>query len=971
MALKHLGWRAGLFALSLASSEAIANVNHDNVPQYLHIQEVTLDKALQHVAERFAYAYVANPKLLSHSDTVSLNGNYGLHEALAYLLKATPLTYIINDQGIVIKAKPAVEATAIEEVRVKGIRGSLNLSRKGKRESKAISDVIAAQDIAAYPDRNLAESLQRISGMSITREAGEGRQIILRGLNPDFTLVTLNGMPVLANNDSPMDSRTQRDRDRSFDLNLFTSDLFNQIQVLKSYSPTLPSGGMAGVAALSTARPFATPGVHATFTQQVGANQYANGVSSRSSAVVSATKGNWGGLFSISYGARNSQEQGANTFRWRQIPPDGADISLLDDDIAAAWEAQTLWIPRGNRYSVWRSDMRRLGAGAALEYKDTQSHITLDWIYGKLASTRQENHLYPRGFNSTPIIEDKTLVTALEVNEQNELVFGKFENARVGTENRYQQVATRFEQWVVNSENALSNTWRGLGVFGVQQASYDMPTSIRAYMRGESDVTLDYTQDYYFADIRYADDLTQGGFWQMNELDAEQYGSSSHFVYGKYTLEYQPSSHSVWQMGMDRVHFESKTNYLDIQDMLKEEWKTTAVEVPLNASYGFSAHPKLSWLALRPRAAFEAFDVSTSAQALTSSFEIDRQEDNTVKEIRTSAFVQHQWQSNRWTFLAGIRSELDETHVQVVQDDIKRSYTMNNFIWLPHVAANLRLHESVYRLSVSQSVGYPQLDTLTSQVVYNPLTQMLYSPNENLSPFTAYNIDLSVERYLAGVNRVSTNVFAKLIDDIVVSQRAALNIDSLSAYEQFIIADIDPDTIRGKVTPQNAEEAFIYGIEGTLQWEMPVAEVLPLASPYHLGLVINASYTQGDVRYYNENTGEALERKALPYLSPWLANVTGYIEGYALSLRVSATYRDSYIARVDSNTLTDEDETGFEPSLYLDAVFAYQMDDHWEWRIEATNLTNEREIQYSNSNHRPYNTTVSGRNYTLSLSYRL
>ena len=90
-----------------------------------------------------------------------------------------------------------------------------------------------------------------------------------------------------------------------------------------------------------------------------------------------------------------------------------------------------------------------------------------------------------------------------------------------------------------------------------------------------------------------------------------------------------------------------------------------------------------------------------------------------------------------------------------------------------------------------------------------------------------------------------------------------------------------------------------------------------------------------------------------------------------MSLRVSATYRDSYIARVDSNTLTDEDETGFEPSLYLDAVFAYQMDDHWEWRIEATNLTNEREIQYSNSNHRPYNTTVSGRNYTLSLSYRL
>jgi len=97
-------------------------------------------------------------------------------------------------------------------------------------------DVIVAEDIAAFPDLNLAESLQRIPGVTINRDSGEGRQITLRGLGPDFTRTQLNGMEVLGNTASGMDNRGGVSRTRSFDYSLFASELFDRVTVVKSYA---------------------------------------------------------------------------------------------------------------------------------------------------------------------------------------------------------------------------------------------------------------------------------------------------------------------------------------------------------------------------------------------------------------------------------------------------------------------------------------------------------------------------------------------------------------------------------------------------------------------------------------------------------------------------------------------------------------------------------------------------------------
>ncbi|WP_201276862.1 TonB-dependent receptor [Microbulbifer sp. ALW1] len=137
---------------------------------------------------------------------------------------------------------------ALEEVVVLGIRGSLEKSMDVKRDAKGIVDAISAEDIGKFPDTNLAESMQRISGVSIDRVNGEGSKVTVRGLGPDFNLVTLNGRQL---------ARTTGGR--SFDFQNIASDMVTGVEVAKTSDATLPSGGMGATINLLTARPLNTP----------------------------------------------------------------------------------------------------------------------------------------------------------------------------------------------------------------------------------------------------------------------------------------------------------------------------------------------------------------------------------------------------------------------------------------------------------------------------------------------------------------------------------------------------------------------------------------------------------------------------------------------------------------------------------------------------------------------------------------
>src|SRR5690606_35678150 len=163
------------------------------------------------------------------------------HLALAVLAAITALC----SNPLLAQSAPAAAATETEVIEVKGFRSAIIKAKDLKREAMIAQDSIVAEDIADFPDLNLADSLQRVPGVTITREGGEGRQISLRGLGPDFTRVQVNGMEALGTSSSPMDARGGVSRSRAFDFNIFASELFNQIDVKKSYSADQEEGGIA------------------------------------------------------------------------------------------------------------------------------------------------------------------------------------------------------------------------------------------------------------------------------------------------------------------------------------------------------------------------------------------------------------------------------------------------------------------------------------------------------------------------------------------------------------------------------------------------------------------------------------------------------------------------------------------------------------------------------------------------------
>jgi len=146
-------------------------------------------------------------------------------------------------------------ATDVGEVVVTGYRMSLRNAVDLKKNADVMMDAINAEDIADFPDANLAESLQRLPGIALDRDNGEGRNITVRGLSSDFTLVRLNGLEALSTA-AASDSGTAPNRSRGFDFNVFASDLFSSLQVRKTAAASADEGSLGATVDLITGKPL-------------------------------------------------------------------------------------------------------------------------------------------------------------------------------------------------------------------------------------------------------------------------------------------------------------------------------------------------------------------------------------------------------------------------------------------------------------------------------------------------------------------------------------------------------------------------------------------------------------------------------------------------------------------------------------------------------------------------------------------
>ena len=249
------------------------------------------------------------------------------HSASASALALAILTALVT-------ASPPVMAQdngEIEEVVVLGIRSSLTNAMDIKRDADGVVDAISAEDIGKFPDANLAESLQRITGVSIDRSSGEGNQITVRGLGPNFNMVTLNGrqMPTAASPEQ--ESISSATQSRAFNFAQIASESVSGVIVYKTARANLTPGGMGATVDIKTARPFDFDDTHIIFNAKAindssveKGDDFTPEISGLFSTVLA--DGKVGLLANLSYSERHFSEPSSHTDGWLRDDPGSASF---------------------------------------------------------------------------------------------------------------------------------------------------------------------------------------------------------------------------------------------------------------------------------------------------------------------------------------------------------------------------------------------------------------------------------------------------------------------------------------------------------------------------------------------------------------------------------------------------------------------------------------------------------------------
>src|SRR4051812_4017142 len=297
-------------------------------------------------------------------------------------------------QSPVVAPDAAVAAApdASQDIVVRGFRGSLSSALSIKRNETATVDAIKAEDIAEFPDLNLAESLQRIPGVAISRVNGEGRNISVRGLGPEYTRVRINGMEAIGTTGGT-DNSGGVNRGRGFDFNIFSSDLFSSLAVRKTATADVEEGSLGGTVDLQSARPFDYRHSTAVVSAQASWNDLKRKVTPRVSGLVSAITpdGRFGALLSVAYEERALKEEGANITRWTfggfngGFNPASTIAGYTIGQINSSDPATALFHPRIPGLVSYDINQKRLGAAGSIQFQPTdQTLISIDALYSRL-----------------------------------------------------------------------------------------------------------------------------------------------------------------------------------------------------------------------------------------------------------------------------------------------------------------------------------------------------------------------------------------------------------------------------------------------------------------------------------------------------------------------------------------------------------------------------------------------------------
>jgi iron complex outermembrane receptor protein len=431
----------------------------------------------------------------------------------------------------------AAAAAAVPEpvVVVTGFRASLNSALNTKKNSDGILDVIKAEDIAKFPDANLAESLQRVPGVSLTRgDGGEGKQITVRGLNAGFTRVRINGIEgVTATGASDINGSTNRGR--GFDFSVFASELFNSLEVRKTSEAAVEEGSLGATVDLRTARPFDFKGQTFSLGGQASYNSVSREAEPRMTALYSnrwdTGIGKFGALVSVAHSRRTAQEEGYEAVELLSASFDGGFCSPLGyapqnpvdnavkginaancgfgvprtstraaydsvvsrtdnygGTVASPLPGSGAFAPRIPRYRRSLTQYERTGATGSLQWRPSnKTELNLDLLGGKFDNERYDNYISAISFGrSLGQSNGKPQSSILEThfNDNGSWDYGKFNAVDIRTEGLLDIYSTKFKQHVLSGRHDFSDRFKVDFLTGTSTSDLNEP--VRATVQFDS-----------------------------------------------------------------------------------------------------------------------------------------------------------------------------------------------------------------------------------------------------------------------------------------------------------------------------------------------------------------------------------------------------------------------------------------------------------------------------------------------------
>jgi len=902
-----------------------------------------------------------------------------------------PAQAVANEAVANTAAPQRQDATDLDAVVVTGFRGSLEKALDKKRSEVGVVDAIVAEDIADFPDLNLAESLQRIPGVSIARDAGEGRQISVRGLDSQFTRVRINGMEALTTTGGT-DSSGGANRGRGFDFNVFASELFNSITVRKTASADIEEGALGATVDLQTARPFDYDGFTFVTGAQLGYNDLAGDLDPRATMLMSNTwfDNKFGALVSVAYTKRRLVEEGHSTVRW---DPGNANGGFSGTPAA---ESATVFHPRIPRYGVLEHEQERLGVTASLQFDPTdKTSMGLDVMYADLDATRTENFLNGLSFSRAGAAgKPQTVVVDSAIDSRGNLVYGKFNNVDVRSEARYDELETKFTQFNFYADHELTDDFSLNFEAGHAKSEFENPiqTTITIDKLNAQGYVYDYRGDNRLPVITNGFDVNDPSQWSFVNGTTAVPGSEIRLrpQFADNTID-NAQLGFTWQLS-DGFSLKAGGQFKEYTFDTREERRASELIVPALPAgttlanltkqiglEGISGVGDNTWLIPDIDAFNRVFNIYSDQGIFATSDRVAAVLGNnrSVEERDQGFFIQGDFNTQLGSLplsgnvgLRQVETRQSSTGFSTPasgpaqQITVSRSYsdTLPSFNLVADVTPDF-----LVRLAAAKVMARPGLGNLTPGVTVNVSggNRVVTGGNPMLDPFRATTVDMSFEWYFAEESLLALGLFYKDIDSFVLTSRETRPYSTSGLPESLLIGTgaTASDDFQFNV-PINSKGGPLKGLEFTYQ--QPFVFLPGFWSDF--GVQLNYTYVDSKIQYVT-STGAPSLRTDLTGLSKNAYNATLYYEGDKFSARVSAAYRDDYLTTVPGRNGNDVEGTA--ETLTFDMSASYKINDHFELTLEGLNLTDEFQDQWVDSvGDRASVYHHTGRQYFLGARYK-